>query len=80
MAGQPDVDKDYHYRAEPAHHQDKIESGVAEYHKIFVKNMDDRVIDEEETKDKKDHPPLPFVEYAYYLFHDPALWFWRSVS
>ena len=80
MAGQPDVNEDYRYRTEPAQHQNEIKSGVAEYHKIFVENMDDRVIDEEETKDKKDHPPLPFVEYAFYLFHNLALWFWRLVS
>ena len=36
----------------------------------FVENMDDRVVDKEETKDKKDYPPLSFVEYAHCLFHD----------
>ena len=69
IVGQPGVDEDYSYWSEPAQYQVEIEDGVAENHNIFVENMDDRVVDKEETKDKKDYPPLSFVEYAYCLFH-----------
>ena len=69
MADQPGKDENYGDWREPAQDQVEVEDGVAEDHNIFIENMDDRVVDKEETKDKKDHPPLSFVGYTF-GFHD----------
>jgi hypothetical protein len=61
MFGQPDIDKNNQDGTKPAHHQVNKKNRVTEDLVIFVENMDNRIINQKKTEDKKDYPPFLFV-------------------
>ncbi len=66
---QAGVDKDHHNGQKPADHQIQKKGRVTKDQKIFVKDMNYRIIDQEKAQDEDDYPPLFFIEYIAGILH-----------